>query len=620
MAEPVLYTRPVLRSSVRGVTALAVLALLVIGFAPYVLDIYTVNILIRALLYAALALTVDLLWGYTGILTFGQSAFFGIGAYACALIFSHYGFGAGWALLALALGIFAAMGVAWLIGWLAFYHGASPLYGSIVTLALPIVMTQIVFSGGRFTGSSSGLSGFPTYYWSLEVWFWIAGSFLVLVTAASWLFVRSDFGRTLVAIRENEARCAYLGIPISRIKILLMIVTGAIGAIAGFGYAAFTNVVAPELTGFLLGTELLIWVALGGRGTLIGPVLGAILIDVTSSYLSGSLPFYWKLLVGIAFVAVIVALPQGLLPAFAQLGRRLLGREQDSTNTASSLSLVAASPSDGRMQARQQTTSEPVPALAVSDLQRHYGSLKVLDGIDFQARSGELLSIVGPNGAGKTTLMRCISDGYERSGGRILINNHSIARLPPHRLVAFGLGRSFQTTSLFDALTVAECLRLSRYRLNKPSLWGRQAELALPDAALQVVRATGLDQRLGLEVRHLPHGLKRALELAMVLALEPSVLLLDEPTAGLIKSERRLIGSILVDLAKQHDLCILLIEHDLDFVREISSRVIVLHQGSVMLDGSVQEVVDSELVQAIYAGHAQPGEAQPGEAQPTSGT
>ena len=138
--------------------------------------------MIRALLLAVLALTVDLLWGYTGILTFGQSAFFGIGAYACALVFSHLGFGAGWGLLALLLGIVAAMAVAALVGWLAFYHGASPLYGSIVTLALPIVLTQIVFSGGNFTGSSSGLSGFPTFYWSLETWFWLAGALLVAVT------------------------------------------------------------------------------------------------------------------------------------------------------------------------------------------------------------------------------------------------------------------------------------------------------------------------------------------------------------------------------------------------------------------------------------------------------
>jgi branched-chain amino acid transport system permease protein len=170
---------------------------------------------------------------------------------------------------------------------------------------------QIIFAGGRFTGSSSGLSAFPTYYWSIDTWFRLAGCYLVAVAALGWLFVNSDYGRILVAIRENEERCAYLGIPVSRIKTHLMAGAGAVGAVAGFGYAAFTNVVAPELAGFLLGTELLIWTALGGRGTLFGPILGAIGIDVTASYLSGTLPFLWALLVGIAFVLVIVVLPQG---------------------------------------------------------------------------------------------------------------------------------------------------------------------------------------------------------------------------------------------------------------------------------------------------------------------
>jgi branched-chain amino acid transport system permease protein len=133
--------------------------------------------------------------------------------------------------------------------------------------------------------------------------------------------------------------------------------------------------------------------------------------------------------------------------------------------------------------------------------------------------------------------------------------------------------------------------------------------LTLPASARHVITATGLDRQLAIACRHLSHGMKRALELAMVLALEPSVLLLDEPTAGLTKPERTLIGNILVDLVQREGLCTLIIEHDLDFVREISTRIIVLHQGKVLLDGSVAEVVGSELVRTIYAGGAQRGPA-----------
>ena len=577
----------------------AAVALVIVATAPLYLDTYMTNVLIRALFLGVLALTVDLVWGYTGVLTFGQSAFFGIGAYACALVATHWGFGPGWFALALVIGIVAAAVTAWLVGLLSFYHGASPLYSSIMTLALPIVLVQIIFAGGRFTGSSSGLSGFPTYYWSIDTWFVIAGILLVAVATVAWLFVRSDYGRILVAIRENEDRCAYLGIPVSRIKIGLFVACGAIGAVAGFGYAAFTNVVAPELGGFLLGTESLIWVALGGRGTLLGPILGAIGIDVTSSYLSGSLPFLWKFIVGVVFVLVIILLPNGFASLVTGAWRRYRARSNPDGegHHATSVRLVAAEGTGVR------PTATSVAPIRIAALTCRYGSLTVLDGIEVEAREGQLLSIVGPNGAGKTTLMRCISNGTERTSGEVTVAGAEIGRRSPQKIVGLGVGRSFQNTSLFDSLTVGDCLRLARYRIDGASAFVRRQTVALPEPALEILRATGLDQQLGLETRYLSHGMKRGLELAMVLATEPRVLLLDEPTAGLTKSERTAIGHVLTRLVEEYGLCVFLIEHDLDFVREISNRIVVLHQGKLLLDGSVEEVVSSDLVKAVYAGH-----------------
>ncbi|WP_421461753.1 ABC transporter permease subunit [Aurantimonas sp. NFXS3] len=577
----------------------AAVALVIVATAPLYLDTYMTNVLIRALFLGVLALTVDLVWGYTGVLTFGQSAFFGIGAYACALVATHWGFGPGWFALALVIGIVAAAVTAWLVGLLSFYHGASPLYSSIMTLALPIVLVQIIFAGGRFTGSSSGLSGFPTYYWSIDTWFVIAGILLVSVATVAWLFVRSDYGRILVAIRENEDRCAYLGIPVSRIKIGLFVACGAIGAVAGFGYAAFTNVVAPELGGFLLGTESLIWVALGGRGTLLGPILGAIGIDVTSSYLSGSLPFLWKFIVGVVFVLVIILLPNGFASLVTGAWRRYRARSnpEGEGHHATSVRLVAAEGTGVR------PTATSVAPIRIAALTCRYGSLTVLDGIEVEAREGQLLSIVGPNGAGKTTLMRCISNGTERTSGEVTVAGTEIGRRSPQKIVGLGVGRSFQNTSLFDSLTVGDCLQLARYRIDGASAFVRRQTVTLPEPALEILRATGLDQQLGLETRYLSHGMKRGLELAMVLATEPRVLLLDEPTAGLTKSERTAIGHVLTRLVEEYGLCVFLIEHDLDFVREISNRIVVLHQGKLLMDGSVEEVVSSDLVKAVYAGH-----------------
>lgn len=585
------------------ILAVALLALAAIFAGPYVLDTYSVNVLTRSLLYAAVALTVDLLWGFLGILTFGQSVFFACGAYAAGLVFTHLDFSTGNAVLALALGVGGALLVAAIVGWLAFWHGASALYASVITLVLPIVATQLLYSGGTFTGSSSGLSGFMSFDLSMEAWFWLSGSFLVGVTTLAYIFVKSDAGKLLVAVRENEQRCKYLGLDTSRLKILVYLACAAIGAIAGYIYAGYAMVVAPELAGFVFGTELVIWTALGGRGTLLGPVFGALIVDYESAQLAGDYPFVWQLIIGVLFVLVIVAFPRGLLPVVFDLPRKLLGliRPRRAAPAASvRLSTLDAAETQG---------VEPGegPALSVAGVAKRFGSLTVLEAIDFEARAGELVSLVGPNGAGKTTLMRCIADGAERSAGSIAVNGYDIGRKPPEACVALGVGRKFQMANVFETLTVAQCLQIARVRHARPSLWRRAEVLPLPEAAMHVIATTGLDKQLSTPAHLLSHGMKQALELAMVLALEPRVLLLDEPTAGLTKTERMQIGAILIELTKKQGLCVLLVEHDLDFVREISSRVIVLHQGHIVLDGSVEEVVASELVKQVYAGSGHAG-------------
>jgi branched-chain amino acid transport system permease protein len=572
---------------------LAVVTLLMAGVvvaAPALLDTYLVNILIRAFFVAIAAITVDIMWGYCGTLTFGQSAFFGIGVYALAICFTEYGFGTWQAFLAFGATIVVSMAVAALTGWLSFYPGSTPLYASIVSLVVPIVLVQILYSGGTFTGSSSGLVGFETFDLEFENWFRLAGLSLIAVAVASLVVMRSDTGRLLTALRDNDARCTYLGIDTSRTRIVVLVLTSVIAGLAGFGYAAFGAVAAPENASFTFGTRLIIMVALGGRGTVIGAIVGALSIEVASAYLSGSLPYVWELIIGLALVAVILAFPDGLVGLVKQLIRGVRGLP---SKPAIQLRSIAASTVAGK---------DNDVAIEVRELGKHFGSLSVLDGVQFTARNAELLSLVGPNGAGKTTLIRCLSDGRERSSGHVAIAGRPIGHLPPDRIVRFGLGRKFQTASVFETLTVAECLRVARTQHTPPSLISTSTALELPAAAIAVLERSGLAERLNDEARNLSHGLKQALELAMVLSLEPEVLLLDEPTAGLTRAERQGFADILTTLVSRDRLCILLVEHDLDFVCEISSRIIVLHQGRIALDGSVAEVVNSALVREIYTG------------------
>jgi branched-chain amino acid transport system permease protein len=577
--------------------SLAILTLLAAGLvvtAPSFLDTYLVNILVRAFFVAIAAIAVDIMWGYCGTLTFGQSAFFGIGVYALAIGFTEFGFGTWQALAALGATVAITAVVAGLTGWLSFYPGSTPLYASIVSLVVPIVLVQILYSGGTFTGSSSGLVGFETFDLSFEDWFRLAGLSLIAIAVVALIIMRSDAGRLLNALRDNDSRCTYLGIDTSRTRIIVLVHTALVAGLAGFGYAAFGAVAAPENASFTFGTRLIIMVALGGRGTIIGAIVGALAIEVASAYLSGSLPYVWELIIGVALIVVILAFPDGLVGAIRKLIR---GLDRFQAAPATSLRPIAVSAvKDGAGDV----------AIEVRDLGKHFGSLSVLDGVQFVARRAELLSLVGPNGAGKTTLIRCLSDGRERSTGDVAIAGRPINHLPPDRIVRFGLGRKFQTASVFETLTVVECLRVARTHHTPPSLVSTSTVLDLPTAAIAVLERSGLAERLNEKARDLSHGLKQALELAMVLALEPEVLLLDEPTAGLTRAERQGFADILTTLVSRDRLCILLVEHDLDFVREISSRIIVLHQGRIALDGSVEEVVNSALVREIYTGQPAP--------------
>jgi branched-chain amino acid transport system permease protein len=551
---------------------------------------FSLNVLTRSMIYAMLAITVDLLWGYTGVLTFGQAAFFGVGAYASAMVLTHIGSSPALFVIALVSAVLVPLVLGLAVGWLSFYHGSTPLYATVISLVVPIVVTQLIFSGGTWTGSSSGLVGYETLPLGLPGYFRLSGACLLVLAVLAIIFVRSDAGRLLGAIRDNEARIAYLGMNPARLKIVLTSVLAGVCGLAGFLYANASGVVAPENTGFVFGTELVVWTALGGRGTIIGPLFGAIGIDYLSASLSGDLPFLWQLIIGALFVAMIILLPGGL----ASLVTRFL----QSTNSNSTLKSLPTRivAKDGALASKS--------LLSIRGLGKSYGSFSVLKGIDLEIGAGELVSLVGPNGAGKTTLMRCLSDGTQQIEGQVDIIGTNIAGRAPERIVALGVGRKFQVASIFDSMTIGECLKMARFSRERPDPMRSLAEIMLPAAAAEILTLTGMADMLDKPVSLLSHGQRQALELAMVVALEPRIILLDEPTAGLTKTERMTIGTILKKLTDEMGFAAILVEHDLDFVRDISSRIVVLHQGKLVLDGTVNDVVNSETVRTIYAGGA----------------
>ncbi|MFO1058814.1 MAG: ATP-binding cassette domain-containing protein [Dongiaceae bacterium] len=581
----------------------ALVLLLVIGVPGLLIGPYAAGLLVQAYLFAILALATDVMWGYTGILTFASAAMFGVGAYAVGAVFVHLSLGPAAIPAAFAVAILLAAALSLVIGWLAFYSRirVSEFYIALVTLGLSVLFSQTVSYGGALTGGSNGLSGFATVSLSAGWWYALGGGALLAAMVLALAVVGSDVGLILRAVRDHEVRCRYLGIHTPRLKTLVFTGGNAVAAAAGALYALYTTVVAPSLVGIVLATNVLIWVTLGGRGTIIGPVVAAVLVNAATPELSTTIPLYWQGALGLAFILVVLLLPRGLLPALGQAALRLAPRRRvpgPARAAASGRALYAAA-------APGASPGEGPLVLEARGVGKSYGSFHALSGVDLEVRRGELVSIVGPNGAGKTSLVRCISDGAERSGGTVAVGGRPIGRSPPDAVVALGIGRKFQGASVFDSLTVGECLRIASWKGRMPSLWRRQPTVALPPASIAVIERLGLAPLWDSVARDISHGQRQALELAMVLALEPTLLVLDEPTAGLSQAERAAVGALLTQLVAGGNLAVLLIEHDFEFVKQISTRIVVLHEGRVLADGSVAEVAHSALVRDVYLGRTE---------------
>jgi branched-chain amino acid transport system permease protein len=416
------------------------------------------------------------------------------------------------------------------------------------------------------------------------------------VLAGAIVVVRSDFGLLMRAVRDHELRARYLGYDVRATKVLIFACGAALAGFAGALFGTMFGFVSAPLFGFLFSTEILIWVALGGRATIVGPAMGAILLGVLGPRLNERWPFQWPLLMGALFVGVVVFAPAGLLSPIVQF----IGRLRGSTGEESGRRLQTAPASDRRV-----PPAGDVPAIALRGVRFAYGALEVLRNIDLSIRRGELLCIVGPNGAGKSTLLNLLTDGRLGHTGDVQLmvaGNPRHHGASPHRLVRAGLGRKFQTPALFPTLSLAETLILATRRGRWPSPWRRTTAVAVPDAVVRICDAAGLTDHVNRPAGDLAHGLKQGLELATAVAARPEVLLLDEPTAGLVAGERELIGGVLTQLVREVGITVILIEHDLDFVLRIADRIAVLDDGRIVECGAPEDVAQSAAVRGAYLG------------------
>ena len=344
-----LVRAPATMSARRGRLLLLIAAGMALAiFLPlFGMSSYFAGILVQAFLLAILAVSTDLVWGYTGILSFASAAMFGVGAYAVGIMFVHVS-SEPWSIpLALIASTVVAGLLSLIIGWLAFYSRIqlSEFYITIVTLGISVLFSQTVSYGGWLTGGSNGLSGFHTVAISDNAWYVIAGVALIAASLAALGPASNDFGLVLRAIRDHELRCRYIGIRTPWVKTLVFTAANCVAAMAGVLYGLYATVVAPSLAGIVLATNVLIWVMLGGGGTIIGPVIAAVAINAATPELNISMPFYWQGALGLLFILVVVLMPRGLLPELWSPVRKLWGRRAEHRRTLpTTVEFVAAPP------------------------------------------------------------------------------------------------------------------------------------------------------------------------------------------------------------------------------------------------------------------------------------
>ena len=572
-----------------------------LAILPFALDFVGLPLRssIDVVLFAVACLGLNVLVGYTGLVSFGHGAWFGLAAYAAALS-QKYWFSGSFVVPALFALLFIAV-TATLAGALILRRRG--VYFSLLTLALTALLFAVGYRWTDFTGGESGLGGVTratVLGLNLErdgIYYWVVAAIGLAVTFFLWRFHRSPAGHVLVAIRENEQRARFIGYPTNRYKLLGFVISATVVGIAGVLSVFNHRFASAEPLAVAFSGELIAMVVIGGMRSFLGPALGALFYILFREFLSIWTP-NWLFFFGVLFVGFIMFSPTGLVG----VAQRLLApfRKVVFEEAAMAGRTLSDDPLPAFLKPADHVSG---PLLEARGIAKHFGGIKAVQGADITVRDRSLHALIGPNGAGKTTAFNLISGMYVPDAGEVLLRGQSIAGLSPERITEAGIGRSFQITNLFPGLSVEENLRLA-IQARHPRRFDPWAEArAIADIegeTAALIRYLGVAGMEPAEAGALSYGGQRLLDMGLALATKPRLLLLDEPLAGLAAAERQRIGDIVKRISA--DIPVLLVEHDIDRVFQIADAVTVMNEGKVLVDGTVEDARQSPRVQEVYIG------------------
>ena len=589
-----------------------------IGFAPAMIS--------RIVIWGLFGLGFDILFGFTGLLSFGQSAFFGTGGMVAAYLLTMVGFP--YIIAAVFIGAIAAAVVGYLVGLIALRR--TGIYFAMITLAIAEVFFFVEFNPlSEYTGGENGLPGVPRpSVWVGFTTLTFKTDWSIYAFMAFWYFigcvlalriVRSPVGAILSAIRDNPLRAAAVGHHVGRYKLTAFVVAAAYAGFAGGLLGLMQGFMPPDAFMFDTSGQLVMQTAIGGAGTLFGPLVGAAVWLYLSNFFQTTLHLgaTWKLVLGVVFVLLVIFLRRGIIGGIASLWQLMMGGARRSEPPEADPSAVAASPMAAainwgeptaaitRLSSRPKLTEDGAPILEARGLTKRYGGILANDHIDFSVRRGELRGIIGPNGAGKSTFFKMLTCETHPSEGRIVFEGRDITGFGVTEVCQLGLTKSYQVNQLFAGLTVRENITIAAlaerrgpFCLDLLRRIGSVNNLAQRvDDTLRLVRLT---ERAELPVSELAYGEKRRLEIGLALATVPSLLLLDEPLAGMSPRERLETLELLKSIAPGRTMII--IDHDMDAIFELAEQITVLREGSVLVQGTPEEIRANVEVQEAYLG------------------
>lgn len=550
------------------------------------------------LVWASFGLSWNVLSGYTGLVSFGHAAFFGIGAYTTALGQIHFDLSP-WLLIPVATVLGAIAGL--LIGFPTFRLRG--VYFALAMLAYPLALLYVFEWLGYQEVTLPMKRETPAAYMQFSdhrIYTLLALVLLATLVLITRMVEQSRFGMALLAIKQNEAAAEAAGINTLKWKLCAITLSGAMASAVGAFYAVVLLVVTPvSVFGMLVSAQALTVTLFGGVGTVWGPVIGsAILIpaaEVLHAELGHIVPGIQNVIFGLAIVILILVAPEGMFwKARDFVYRRWPHLVATAPNTIAASAAPCSGTKTASRPAMQPKAGSEAPILSVRGLSKSFGGLKAVQNVGFDVSKGAILGIIGPNGAGKTTAFNLLNGFLRPDAGQILLDGRNVTRRKPYQLCAAGVGRTFQVMRPFARMSVADNVVIGAYVHSDTDLEARR----LATEAIARVGLTEYAHRLAgeLTTREL-----RLMELARALAGQPRILLLDETLAGLGHTEAEEMIGIIRRLA-QDGITIVIIEHTMQAMVRLVDRFVVLDHGAVLVEGKPEVVTRDPRVIEAYLG------------------